>query len=87
MAIKGKTKISIDYTKCGDGIGQDPRECCICLRTCDPAIFLLHETMDAHEEDPNDPQKWRVTPLWLSLCTRCMKCVKQCPEKAISVSW
>jgi len=87
MAIKGKTKITIDYKKCGDGIGKDPRECGICLRTCDPAIFLMHQTMGTIEEDHCDPQIWRITPLWLSLCSRCMKCVKNCPEKAISVSW
>ncbi len=85
--MKGKTTITIDYKKCGDGIGTDPRACGICLRICGPAVFLLHETIDAAEENPYDPQKWRVTPLWLDLCTRCMKCVASCPEKAISVRW
>ena len=81
-----KTSISIDYTKCGDGIGVDPRDCCKCLQVCEPAIFLLHETLGAKEENPYDPQIWRVTPLYPSLCTRCMKCVEVCPEQAIKVS-
>ena len=83
--MKKKTKITIDYSRCGDGNGVDPRECGKCLRICDPAIFLLHQTIGAEEKDPDDPQIWRITPLWLSLCTRCMKCVDICPEKAINV--
>ena len=77
-------KITVDYTKCGDGKGIDPRECTKCLKSCDPAIFLMHETIGA-EQDPCDPQLWRVTPVWLSLCTRCMKCVSACPLGAITV--
>lgn len=64
---------------------MDPRECGLCLRACGPAIFLLHQTLGVTEEDPCDPKKWRVTPLWPSLCTRCGDCVKACPEKAIEV--
>jgi len=85
--MKGKTRITIDYARCGDGIGADPRECGTCLRICDPAVFLLHETLGAVEDDPCDPQKWRVTPLWPDLCTRCMKCVQTCPQGAVSVRW
>ena len=84
--MKKKTKITIDYSVCGDGNRIDPRECGKCLRICDPAIFLLHQTLDVVEEDPNDPQIWRITPLWLSLCTRCMKCVDICPGKAIKIT-
>lgn len=80
-----KNKIIIDYNKCGDGKGIDPRECGICLRVCGPAVFLLHQTEGAHEEDPFNPGCWRVTALWLSLCTRCMKCVEQCPVGAVNV--
>lgn len=82
-----KTKITIDYSICGDGNKIDPRECCKCLQICDPAIFLMHQTIGTEEKDPLDPQIWRVSPLWLSLCTRCMKCVELCPEKAINVTW
>ena len=80
----GSPKITVDYTKCGDGVGIDPRGCTKCLRACDPAIFLMHETIGV-EQGRYDPQLWRVTPVWLSLCTRCMKCVSACPLGAISV--
>ena len=84
----GRTKIKIDYSKCGDMCKIDPRDCGKCLKICDPAIFLLHESLDYEKEnDPYDPQIWRVTPVYLSLCTRCMKCVEVCPEKAITVKW
>jgi len=85
--MKTKTKIAIDYSICGDGNRTDPRECGQCLRICDPAVFLLHQTIGAVEENAQDPQIWRITPLWLSLCSRCMKCVDLCPEKAITVTW
>jgi NAD-dependent dihydropyrimidine dehydrogenase PreA subunit len=79
-----KTKIIIDYTKCGDGVGVDPRDCAKCLQICEPALFLMHETLDV-KDDPYDPQLWRVTALYPSLCTKCMKCVEICPEHAIKV--
>jgi NAD-dependent dihydropyrimidine dehydrogenase PreA subunit len=80
-----KTEIKIDYNICGDGTGLDPRDCAMCLKVCEPAVFLLHQSENMEQEDPLDPEKWRVTPLWLSLCTRCMKCVNKCPESAIKV--
>jgi NAD-dependent dihydropyrimidine dehydrogenase PreA subunit len=83
---RGRTRITIDYSRCGDGLGVDPRECGLCLKACDPAVFLLHETLGVEEEDPCDPRRWRVTALWLSLCTRCGKCVTVCPQQAITVS-
>ncbi len=84
--MRGRTRVEIDYSKCGDGKGVDPRECAKCLRACDPAIFILHQTPGV-KLDPWDPQLWRVTPIWLSLCTRCMKCVGVCPVGAVSVRW
>jgi len=83
----GSPKVVIDYSKCGEGIeGRvDPRGCARCLRACDPAIFTMHETPNM-PLDPTDPKYWRITPIWLSLCTRCMKCVEVCPVGAISVS-
>lgn len=80
-----KTTITIDYTKCGEQ-GTDPRECGKCLKVCDPAVFLMHQPLNI-EQDPYDPQLWRITAVWLSLCTRCLKCADVCPEKAITVSW
>jgi ferredoxin len=50
-----------------------------------PALFLLHQTLGAQEDDPFDAKKWRVTPLWPSLCTGCMECVAVCPQQAITV--
>ncbi|HOW81106.1 MAG TPA: 4Fe-4S binding protein [Spirochaetota bacterium] len=85
MFFRRKTGITVDYGLCGDGRGVDPRECCACLRACGPAVFLLHQTLGAAENDPCDPRKWRVTPLWPSLCIRCMKCVEVCPAGAVSV--
>jgi NAD-dependent dihydropyrimidine dehydrogenase PreA subunit len=81
----GRTRITIDYTRCGDGVGVDPRDCGLCLRACRPAVFLLHQTLGAVETDPFDPQKWRITPLWPSLCTGCQECAGVCPHKAIEV--
>jgi ferredoxin len=37
------------------------------------------------ESDVNDPEGWRISPVWIPLCTRCKKCVDVCPENAISV--
>jgi NAD-dependent dihydropyrimidine dehydrogenase PreA subunit len=80
-----RTRIRIDYSVCGDGTGVDPRDCARCLRACGPAVFLMHETIGAVEPNPCDPGAWRVTPLWTSLCTRCMQCVEACPNGAITV--
>jgi formate hydrogenlyase subunit 6/NADH:ubiquinone oxidoreductase subunit I len=81
-----KTRITINYAVCGDGHKVDPRACGTCLRTCRPALFTLHQSFGKKEEDPYNPRFWRITPLWVSLCTKCMKCVEACPEKAISVT-
>ena len=81
-----KTKITIDYSKCGNATGGiDPRNCSICLRVCDPAVFLRHMNLKAEELNPKDPQSWQVTAVWLDLCTHCGKCVASCPEKAITI--
>lgn len=81
----GRPRISIDHSLCGDGKGMDPRECCTCLQVCDPAVFLLHQSFGVEEKDPFDPQLWRVTVMWPTLCTACMKCVQACPCSAVSV--
>ncbi|MBD3197264.1 MAG: hypothetical protein GF317_19575 [Candidatus Lokiarchaeota archaeon] len=85
----GKTTINIDYSICGESGKIDPRECTKCLKVCDPAVFIMHETigMEDKQEDPYDPQDWRITPIWGSLCNRCFKCVDACPEHAINVKW
>jgi len=86
VLVMGKIKIKIDYTICGDGSKIDPRECTVCLKVCEPAIFLLHQSLDFEEEDDRyDPKIWRVTPVYPSLCTLCMECVNKCPENAITI--
>ncbi|HUT81103.1 MAG TPA: 4Fe-4S dicluster domain-containing protein [Candidatus Bathyarchaeia archaeon] len=82
-----KTKIKIDYSICGDGYKVDPRNCGKCLRICPPALFLLHQTLGVEQKNPYDPEVWRITPLYPSLCTRCLECVGICPEKAITITW
>ncbi|MEM3550588.1 MAG: 4Fe-4S binding protein [Candidatus Bathyarchaeia archaeon] len=84
----GKTRIKIDYSKCGNATGGiDPRECGRCLRVCDPAVFVRHPTLNVKQINPYDPQFWQVTAVWVSLCTRCGKCVEACPQKAITISY
>jgi NAD-dependent dihydropyrimidine dehydrogenase PreA subunit len=83
-STRGRTKIRIDYSLCGDAV--DPRGCCRCMRVCEPAVFQLHQSFGVEEADVFDPQSWRITPLWPSLCTRCLKCVEVCPKGAISVT-
>jgi formate hydrogenlyase subunit 6/NADH:ubiquinone oxidoreductase subunit I len=78
-------KVTVDLSVCGGGAGVDPRSCCRCLQACDPAIFIMHESFGVEEDNPLDPQKWSITPMWPTLCTRCMKCVESCPHDAISV--
>ena len=83
---KGKTKITIDYSKCGpDGV-MDPRECTKCLKQCDRPVFHLHHVI-VDGDDPWDPSYWQVTPVYTSQCTRCMRCIEVCTVNAISVSW
>jgi ferredoxin len=83
--VSRAARISIDYALCGDGHGVDPRACGVCLRACAPAVFLLHQSFGVTERDPFDPQLWRITVMWPTLCTRCMKCVEVCPVQAVSV--
>jgi ferredoxin len=87
--MRTRTKIKINYTLCGEGGKIDPRNCGLCLKACDPAVFIMHPTvgLESKQENPYDPQDWRITPIWGSLCTRCFKCVDVCPEKAISITW
>ena len=80
-----KTVIKVDYSKCHTGASTDPRDCRKCLLTCDPAVFLMHPTLEDDHPDPHNPEIWRIDPIWLSKCTGCMKCVEACPEQAITV--
>jgi formate hydrogenlyase subunit 6/NADH:ubiquinone oxidoreductase subunit I len=84
-----KTKIRVDYSVCGDKGKIDPRNCGLCMRACDPAVFIMHTTIgtEKKQKDIYDPQDWRVTPIWGSLCSRCFKCVEVCPENAITITW
>jgi NAD-dependent dihydropyrimidine dehydrogenase PreA subunit len=80
-----KTRIEIDYSRCGDGVGVDPRSCRKCLVACKPAVFLMHQTLGVEQANEFDPDKWRITPFWLSLCTKCNLCAQVCPVNAITV--
>jgi len=86
---KKRTKIEIDYFKCGENGKIDPRECGLCMKVCDPTVFMMHQTIgtEKKQKDIYDPQDWRITPIWRSLCSRCFKCVEVCPEKAITITW
>lgn len=86
---KKRIKIKFDYSICGEKGKIDPRDCGLCLKACDPAVFIMHPTIGTEDkqEDRYDPQDWRITPIWGSLCTRCFKCVDVCPENAIKISW
>lgn len=89
MAIvkrKGKTKVMIDYSKCGSSVGVDPRECSKCLVACPDFVMILQPSIGV-EQDLTDPQDWRIDPLWPSVCTRCMACTEACPHDAIEISW
>jgi ferredoxin len=86
-ALKGRTRIRVDGSRCGGPAGYDPRACCACLRVCEPAVFTLHQSFGVREANPLDPQAWSVTALWPCLCTRCLKCVAACPREAIRVQF
>jgi formate hydrogenlyase subunit 6/NADH:ubiquinone oxidoreductase subunit I len=81
---RGKTKIKIDYSKCGND--NDPRECVKCMQECTIPVFSLHPK-DILKQDQFDPPNWQVTPTFPSLCDRCLRCVDICPVEAITVSW
>jgi formate hydrogenlyase subunit 6/NADH:ubiquinone oxidoreductase subunit I len=81
-----RIKITIDHAICGDGHKVDPRACGKCQRACEPAVFTLHQSFGIPEKNALDPQFWRISVLWPTLCTRCHKCVEVCPEKAIGIS-
>ena len=85
----GNTKIRIDYSQCGTPGGIDPRDCSICLGVCDSAVFSRHQDLKyaEKEENPFDPQFWKITAVWPSVCTRCLKCSESCPESAITITW
>jgi ferredoxin len=57
------------------------------MRICEPAVFQLHQSFGVRQTDIYHPENWRITPLWPSLCTRCLKCEEVCPKGAIHVSW
>jgi formate hydrogenlyase subunit 6/NADH:ubiquinone oxidoreductase subunit I len=81
------TIIGIDQRKCAEHTDSKPYECGKCLRICDPAVFLMYNTGDLLQ-DRDEPRFWKIKPLWLSMCTHCMKCVDRCPVDAITVrSW
>jgi len=71
-----KTKIIIDYAKCGD-----PRECKKCLQICPSALFMCYSP----DYVSNDPVEWRVDVAFTDLCTRCGDCVAVCPKHAVTV--
>jgi len=81
----GRTKIKIDYMKCGPKGKVDPRDCAKCLKVCDPCVLLRHEDLKFKEDNIYDPQHWKITAIWPSLCTLCFKCVEVCPEDAITI--
>lgn len=85
VILMGKNKIVIDHSICHTNAKIDPRDCRKCLFVCDPAVFLMHPTIEDEHPDPHNPEIWKVDAIWLSKCTGCMKCVSACPENAIQV--
>ena len=77
-----KTKIRIDYSICGEKGKIDPRNCGLCMKACDPAVFIMHETIgtEKKQKDIYDPQDWRITSIWGSILVAVLNVSKFAPK-------
>lgn len=77
MAAKPLYVIKIDRAKC-----PDAANCRICVDNCPGAVFTMYPETGLFM---TAGAAWRVNATFVSLCTGCMACRRECPKGAIVV--
>lgn len=77
MAAKRLYDIKIDNGKC-----VDAANCRICVDNCPGAVFCMYPV---NKHFMSEGAAWQVKAAFLSLCTGCMVCQRDCPQGAITV--
>lgn len=77
-------KIEIDYSKC-----TVPMWCKRCLQSCPHMVFTIYaKKMEKYKEnDSREPGMYEVLQVRRDKCTMCGKCVENCPEGALTISY